>query len=35
MWKFSGHVYRVLLGVIWDNAKENGSYYFGFRVSQN
>ena len=24
---------RVILGVYWDNGKENGSYYIGLRVS--
>ena len=24
--------FRVCLGLYWDNGKENGSYYLGFRV---
>ena len=23
---------RVILGLYWDNGKQNGNYYFGFRV---
>ena len=25
--------FRVILGLYWDNGKENGNYYLGFRLS--
>ena len=27
-----GIYFRVILGLSWDNGKENGNYYFEFRV---
>ena len=29
--RFKGNT-RVMLGFYWDNGKENGDYYLGFRV---
>ena len=25
-------IYRVILGLYWDNGKDNGTYHSGFRV---